>query len=659
MARGEKEDRVESRNSHRRIAPSNLVDVRNRIRKTLPAQLFMRSTLLVCLLTAPCGAWALPAGGQGARQTGQTVPAEPSGPPPSSVGFFPLDQVKRGMTGTAWTVFEGTKPEPMQVEILGVLHGARGPHRDLILARLHGAKPEYTGVVAGMSGSPVYVEGKLLGALSYRIGQFSKEPIAGITPIAQMLEVRDLPEREPVMPTIEHAAISAESNSVAANSGPLQGLGESSRDFAAIETPLVMSGFSPEAIHLWKERVAGTGLDAIAAGGQAGSTDADFGPVVPGSAVSLQLMRGDLEIAATCTVTYVDPKRLLACGHPIMQSGTVSLPMTSTEVVATLASPLNAFKIVNTGKVIGSFTQDRDAAIGGVLGLEARMIPLSLAISGAGFSTNYHVEVLDHSSLTGSAVLVSIFQLLQQSNQGTSETSYHITGEIRLHGMPPVAVNSWGTPGEPMAPQLAAALGVADSFNRLYENASRLTPMEGVELHVEAIPHDVRTQLESVRLVSSSIVHAGSRVEIEATLRPWEQPVRNVRLSFTVPARTAPGTLRLLVGSALSLDRTLDAARPPGAPLDESGTAARLRAQHPADQVYASLLMPETQASVAGRTLDSLPLSMANTLEPERGDAEVGLHGESLVVAAQAPAGGVLAGQQLLSLRVEAGGGLD
>jgi hypothetical protein len=619
----------------------------------------MRSKLLVFLLTAASGAWAMAPGGQSQPQAGMIAAAsELSGPPPSSVGFFPLDQVKRGMMGTAWTVFEGTKPEPMQVEILGVLHNARGPHRDLILARLHGEKPEYTGVVAGMSGSPVYVEGKLLGALSYRIGQFSKEPIAGITPIAQMLEVRDLPQREPVMPTIEHAAISAGTNSGPSSTLPGSS-GESSRDFAAIETPLVMSGFGPEAIRLWKEHVAGTGLDAIAAGGQAGSADTDFGPVVPGSAVSLQLMRGDLEIAATCTVTYVDPKRLLACGHPIMQSGTVSLPMTSTEVVATLASPLNAFKIVNTGKVIGSFTQDRDAAIGGVLGLEARMIPVSLAVSGPGVSTNYHVEVLDHSSLTGSAVLVSIFQLLQQSNQGTSETSYHITGEIRLRGMPPVAVNSWGTPGEAMAPQLAAALGVADSFNRLYENGSRLTPMEGVELHVEAIPHDVRTQLESVRLVSSSIVHAGSRVEIEATLRPWEQPVRNVRLSFTVPARTAPGTLRLLVGSAVSLDRTLDAARPPGAPLDEGGTAARLRSQHPADQVYASLLLPETQASVAGRTLDSLPLSMANTLEPERGDAQVGLHGESLVIAAQAPAGGVLAGQQLLSLRVEAGGGLD
>ena len=114
-------------------------------------------------------------------------------PPPSTGGFFPLSEVRRGMTATAWTVFEGNKPEPMQVEILGVLRGERGPGQDLILAQLHGAKPEYTGVVAGMSGSPVYIGDKLLGSLSYRIGQFSKDPIAGITPIEQMLKVRDLP----------------------------------------------------------------------------------------------------------------------------------------------------------------------------------------------------------------------------------------------------------------------------------------------------------------------------------------------------------------------------------------------------------------------------------------------------------------------------------
>ena len=163
-------------------------------------------------------------------------------------GIFPLSKVHRGLHGTAWTVFEGTVPEPMDVEILGVLHGARGPHRDLILARLHGTKPEYTGVVAGMSGSPVYIDGKLAGALSYRIGQFSKEPIAGITPIEQMLEVRDLPVRltrqSPIQIADKDAAATAENGALT---------------FSAMETPLMMSGFQPEAIRLWKRADGGDG----------------------------------------------------------------------------------------------------------------------------------------------------------------------------------------------------------------------------------------------------------------------------------------------------------------------------------------------------------------------------------------------------------------
>ncbi len=362
-------------------APSKLVDVRNHFKKTCSAQIFAAVVGVTIVLAAGCKHL-------GAQTAANTTPA---GPPPSSVGVFPLDQVHRGLHGTAWTVFEGTVPEAMEVEILGVLRGARGPHRDLILARLHGAKPEYTGVVAGMSGSPVYIDGKLAGALSYRIGQFSKEPIAGITPIEQMLEVRDLPAVRNLPP--------APAAGQTADKGNNEGL-----TFSAMETPLMMSGFQPEAIKLWKDHVAGTGLDVISAGGGGGSAEKDdkgriqvpgqpnpsnpmgkvqddFGPIVPGSAVSLELASGDLEIAATCTVTYVDPKRLLACGHPVLQAGPVSLPMTSTEVLATLASPLNAFKIVNTGNVVGAFTEDRDAAIAGVLGAKARMIPVSIEVA--------------------------------------------------------------------------------------------------------------------------------------------------------------------------------------------------------------------------------------------------------------------------------------
>jgi hypothetical protein len=612
-------------------AASNLIDVQNPLKKYLGSEFFVArcAASTVLFAGAICGSVLL---------------AQPVSPPLSSVGVFPLSSVHRGLTGTAWTVFEGTAPEAMEVEILGVLRGARGPGRDLILARLHGAKPEYTGVVAGMSGSPVYIDGKLAGALSYRIGQFSKEPIAGITPIEQMLEVRDLPQSDS-LPLAEKQS-------------------EGGFTFSAMETPLLMSGFEPEAIRVWKERMAGTGLEMVSAGGAAGSGTSEaentaasanlaISSIVPGSAVSLQLVRGDLEIAATCTVTYVDPKQLLACGHPILQSGEVSLPMTSTDVVATLASPLNAFKIVNTGATIGAFTEDRDAAIRGEFGAKARMIPVKITVTGTSGSKDYHMEIADLPSLTPSAMLVSVYQTLLQTNQSSARTSYHVTGEIMVAGLAPVPVEAWGTPGEPMVAQLAAALGVGDSFNRLYANATRLKSVEGVRLHVEAIPEDLRTELESVRLISSSIVHAGDTVVVEATLRRWEQPARNVRLGFTLPARLQPGNLRLLVSGASSLDRTLDASRPQGHGTSLVAASDRLRGLHSADQLYVSLLMPESQASVAGRTLDSLPLSMANTLE-----SHVGLNGESLEVVASTAAEGVLTGQQILSLRVEAGGGL-
>ena len=222
--------------------------------------------------------------------------AATAGPPPSSGGFFPLSEVRRGMTATAWTVFTGSKPEPMEVEILGVLRGARGPGHDMILAQLHGAKPEYTGVALGMSGSPVYIGNRLLGSLSYRIGQFSKDPIAGITPIEQMLEVRDMP--------IDEAPTDSAKQTATIPTNTENGLGTT--NMQAMETPLVMSGFHPEAIRLWQQKMAGTSLEMVAAGGSGESSTVDAPPsaellasVVPGSAVSAQLVRGDLEIAAT------------------------------------------------------------------------------------------------------------------------------------------------------------------------------------------------------------------------------------------------------------------------------------------------------------------------------------------------------------------------
>jgi hypothetical protein len=596
------------------------------------------------------------------------APTAQAGPPPSTGGIFPLSQIRRGMTATAWTVFQGDKPEPMQVEILGVLRGARGPGQDMILAQLHGAKPEYTGVVAGMSGSPVYIGNKLVGALSYRIGEFSKDPIAGITPIEQMLEVKNLPIETEGLETREQGLENS------AQSIPASG----QQTFQAMETPLVMSGFQPEAIHFWQKQLAGTGLEMVSAGGMGGSSkpassnpgssksDPDFQPsaaalasVVPGSAVSAQLVRGDLEIAATCTVTYIDPTQLLACGHPIMQSGNISLPMTATEVVATLASPLNAFKIVNTGDPIGAFTEDRESAIRGVLGARPRMIPEHIAVHGPAGDRKLNLEVLDMPSLTPQAVMVTLYDALLQDNASSDLTSYHLTGTVLLDGHPPSPLDLWASGGDSAPASMSIAFQTGERFNRLYSNGARLGAVRGIELHIETIPRVVKVELESARLITTDIVHAGDTILLEATIRPWQQPERNLRIPFTVPARLAAGNLRLLISDAGTLDRTLDQPHFSGRRPDLDAVLAQARRQHSADRIYVSLLVPESQAGMSGQTLASLPLSVANALEPLHATQDVNLNGESAQVAAQAPAGGLLSGFQVLNLLVQPGGGLD
>jgi hypothetical protein len=589
--------------------------------------------------------------------TAQTAPDTASGPPIGG-GFFPLKEVHRGLIGTAWTVFTGSQPEPMQVEILGVLKGSRGPGRDMILAQLHGAKPEYTGVVAGMSGSPVYIGSRLLGSLSYRIGQFSKDPIAGITPIEQMLEVRDLP---------------TDSGQWTVNSGqPPQALAENT--MRLMETPLVMGGFHPEAIQLWQQKMAGSGLETVAAGGMSGSSAADAAPsskaiasVIPGSAVSALLVRGDLEIAATCTVTYVDRKQLLACGHPLLQAGPISLPMTTAEVVATLASPLNAFKIINTGATIGAFTEDRDAALSGVLGARARMIPMHIAVHGEGkdgspsadgTARQLNVEILDLPSLTPQAMTVVLYESLLQTNGSTAETSYHLTGSITLEGYPESPLDLWTSGGGSNA-AMETAITAGEQFARLYSNGTRLGAVRAINLDVEAIPHRVDVELESARLISANIVHAGDTVTVEATLRPWRQAERNLRIAVKLPTRLGAGNLRLLVSDAGTLERALDQPRQPNHSPDMDSALAQASRRLPQDRIYISLLVPETQAGLHGQTLSSLPLSVANTLEPARAQQDASLNGESAEREADAPAGGVLSGFQLINLRIEPGGGLN
>lgn len=658
----------------------------------LKASILLGFALGIAALSSSLGSlYAQGAAASVQAAAGAQPPAQTSAGPPENAGIFPLSQVHAGLTGTAWTVFKGTAPEPMQVEILGVLRGARGPGQDLIVVQLHGAKPEYTGVVEGMSGSPVYIDGRLAGALSVRIGEFAKDPIAGITPIEEMMEVlnardgsADLAQgAQPNPNSLVATSLAANRAANSPQDWDLAGALANSSTFAdpsgrpafdvnqktfqPLETPLVMSGFQPEAIRFWQQQAAGSSLETVAAGGSSGASQPETGADVaaaraslkPGSSVSMQLVRGDLEISATCTVTYIDPKRLLACGHPVLGAGPVSLPMTTAEVVTTLASPLEAFKIINTGVVVGAFTQDRESAISGELGAQAHMIPMHLAIDAPTGRRKLNVEILDLPSITPQAVAVVLYESLLETNESSNLLSYHVTGNIDLSEFPSIPLDVWASAGDSAPAALEAAVYASLDFSRLYSNGARQGAVREINLHVQAVPRRVQITLQQAHLVSSDIAHPGDTVMVEATLRPWQQPERNVRIAVKLPARLAEGNVRLLVSDGATLDRTLNQPRLNAPPPDLVTVLSQARDQHPADRIYVSLLAPETQGEINGETLTSLPLSVANALEPLRNAQDAGLNGESAELQAEVPAGGVLSGFQILNLHIEPGGGLD
>jgi len=635
---------------------------------------------------ASSGVAQAPAGGMVAGAAGAWVPVAMPAAAPAVTKFFPLAEVKRGMKGVAYTVFEGVNPEPMQVEILGILKDALGPGQDMILARLHGDKPEYTGVVAGMSGSPVYIDGRLVGALSYRIGQFSKEPIAGITPIESMLQVRDggagygnniaaegqrqntgvpsassgqaLPLRQ--AQGQDDGGFSQSDNSFSQSGDSFSRHGQP--EIRAMETPLVFGGFSPETVERFGDRFRAMGLTPVAGLGGADPTAVQPEPLVPGSAVSAVLVRGDLSMAGTCTVTYVDPKRLLACGHPITQYGPVDMPMTKAEVLASLASPLNAFKIINTTETVGAFTEDRASAIMGRFGVEARMIPVAVEVvppagadktvgAAAGVAKTLHFEVLDNRQLTPSTMLVSVYQSLQTNNTVAEEMSYRLTGEIGVKGLPPVRMQGMMAQTELFPGTINAALLVNDRFSKVYGNALEQPVVTGVKLKVEAIPARMTAVLESARL-SRIDAHAGDEIEVEATLHPYQAEARMVRVKVKLPAELTPGTMRVVVSDGATVDR-LTTRTGPQQQVGLADMVAAMNRMHANDRVYVTLLDHATQAVLEGEALPGVPLSMANVLEPLKDAQKMQLTGESVVEAGSAEAGYAVSGSQVLNLVVK------
>ncbi|MHB8302175.1 MAG: SpoIVB peptidase S55 domain-containing protein [Acidobacteriaceae bacterium] len=555
--------------------------------------------------------------------------------------IYPLSQVHRGLRAVAYTVFEGNKPEPMDVEILGVLHNAIGPGKDMVLVRLLGAKPQYTGVVAGMSGSPVYIDGKLLGAIGFRIGQFTKEPIAGVTPIQEMLDVFKQSGNSSETGLRQIADASGADGQLPANS-----------TLQPIATPLTFDGFSPAAIDLFRQRFPSLGLTPVSGLGSASPEQHDPAPVVPGSAISAIIVSGDFNMAATCTVTYVDPKRLLACGHPITQFGNVSLPMAKAEVVATIASSLDPIKIVNTTETVGSFTQDRESGVVGMFGKPTHVVPVTLAIRGIPQPHTYHFAVAEHPRLTSGALMVSIFQAIQDTNGYNDPATYNLHGEISIEGHPSVKIDDIIAPDDRRPSSLTAAVAVAQRFDSIFSNPRELPTIRAVSLTLDATAGRHSAVLTDARILSPN-AHAGDAITVEATLHPYRQAQRIVRLTARLPKTLAPGPIRLLVSDGNTLDHTLHLIPNPAAPaLGIDATIAELNQLRPADRLYLTLLAPVPQATLQGKELPAVPLTMANVLRTNESAGGLNIDGETAIELAFEQLDLALSGSQILTVNV-------
>jgi len=572
-----------------------------------------------------------------------------------------VDHIHAGMRGVAYTVFQGIKPESMDVEVLGVLHNVNGPKGDVILVRLHGEKVEYTGVVAGMSGSPVYLEGKLAGALAFRIGEFSKEPIAGVTPIAEMLEINALDhspaEEAAARPSVNGVAGNIAGKAASPGDGPSRPGSEGTQGFAnylkPIETPLVFNGFSEDTVQRFASQFASAGIAPVMGAGSVSDAKQPE-PLEPGSAVSAVLVRGDMDIEATCTVTYIDPQHLLACGHPLLQFGAVDLPMNKAQVLATLPSPLNAFKIVNTTEAAGAFVQDRHTGIMGVFNKQPQMIPVTLTINGGAATKEFHYEVLNNARLSPVAIMATVFNALHGVNEYGEEITYRVNGSINVKGFPEVSLHNMFSPadgGQPAAMQAALSLG--ERFSRIYDNPYDAPAVNSVRLDFDLVRERRWARLESAH-TDVTEARPGDKIMVETAIAPYrgERIIRQIPVK--IPTSASKGTLRILVSDGETLDRVGRGSPAFGRKLDLASTIALLNKEHSNNRVYVSLLEADPEARVADKVMPTLPLSVMNVMDGMRGNQEMIVSAESSVdETATTPLDYVVSGAQLLTITVK------
>jgi hypothetical protein len=576
--------------------------------------------------------------------------------------IFPLSQVQPGMKCVVYTIFTGDQIEKVDLVVLGVLHNAIGPKQDVILVQLLGEKVEHTGVVAGMSGSPVYYDGKLVGALSLKLGVFTKEAIGGVTPIENMLDVGKAPEL-PANLSASAAAVSAPTtntgNTFSASRIPLpenfahQTSAGSGQFLVPIETPLISTGLYPETIAQFSKQLSGWGMTMMA-GGTAAATPEDA-QLKPGDMVGVELIRGDLSITPGCTVTTVDHGKILACGHPIFSFGNVSMPLARAHVVTTLASAMASTKIITTGGTIGTLTQDRVTAIAGHLGEGPPMIPVDVTLVSGDAQKQFHFEVIESPQLTPVLVAVATYNGIVGNTAYGEGSTLQLDGEIAIQGHTTVTLRDLFAPTDmPVPGGFFVATGVQSIFAQIYSNPYEIPHVAGIHLRVTALPERRAATIDDA-WVEANEVRPGQTVNVKVQLRSYRGPAFVREFPITIPIQAARGPLQLVISDAETANRTVQSltassqGQLPG--LEE--LIKLMNRTHQNDRLYATLLQPTPTLMVEDKVMPNAPASAINVLDQRQSPGGARLLYQSTAGEWSVEMHQVISGERTLTITVK------
>jgi len=540
----------------------------------------------------------------------------------ATTNTMPFSQVRKGMHGYGETVFDGSKLERFDVEITGVLQNI-GPGQDLILAKVSGPVVDRAGVIAGMSGSPIYIDGKVIGALAYS-WQFAKEAIAGITPIDEMLKIAQVDGKpsgsfiaatprmsgsEFLQAIIDHKTSEKFESMMSSMTGATPA--SSIAGARPIAVPLSMSSFAPDTLGRFGKYLDPLGFMPVPSGASSTSTSTTTDAkkqFAAGDAIGAVLLRGDFNVAATGTVTYVDGDRVYAFGHPFLDMGEVAFPMAKSEIVGVLPSLASSFKFSNTGAVVGAFRQDRAVGIMGMMGEKADMIPVDLEVEGSGPAQKYHVDVLRHSQLTPLILAMAADTVVAGAQRAAGERTVVLESEIKLKGFNEPIVLHEGWAGAQARQAIPSYIAVVAGY--VMSNEFRPADIESVKIHFRHTD-----DLKIAKIVEASLeapkgrVHAGDVVKVRAVLKPFRGDSFTDTFDVTVPEDQPAGMAYLLVGSGSVLNQ-VDFMLVPPDPRSLDQVIAVLRRLRPSTELTLGLYEPTDGAVTAGVYLPNLPPTM-------------------------------------------------